>query len=125
MDLETRIPLFASGYLWREGKSPLVFFQRAQGFLISSLPKLGMGVSNLFLALIDNTSSLGSVAGIGNFLCHLFNTNVYSCKNLLCRNPFVFRDLPINKTSQSIKAITKLSHCNTGSHMAPEQNCTQ
>jgi len=43
------------------------------------------------------------IKGIRHLLGHLPNINVCLCKNLLCRNPFVFHDLPLNKINKSNK----------------------
>jgi hypothetical protein len=56
-----------------------------------------MSVSNLFFALINNSSGLCVVYRIGHLLSHSFDIQIYFRQNLFGTNAFVVHDLPFQK----------------------------
>jgi hypothetical protein len=61
------------GSVWRGGKSLLVLFQQAQGFLISRPSKLAVSLSHRLFALIDDRPSVSIVDRVGYLLSQNFH----------------------------------------------------
>jgi len=81
-----------------------------------------MSVSNLFFALINNSSGLCVVYRISHLLSHAFNIHPYFRQNLFCSNTFVIHNLPFQNMNESTKTSITVNHYQVIGYIAPEKN---